>query len=198
MWLAGQSGDEITEALRHAVGESRTDFEAAAQQGEASRFGLPIPDQSKTNKSFWMLPNLSSFTNIYARINLLHERAVEGITLVHDEQAQFDRVLESGNIATEKLLDLGAHLSLAHSDYGFEQQADSRIFAARLIVLASKWPMFWPGLSCVLFKAIWREMWACVTQYSEAFRLLLTFSDPRRGTGINFLLTNRDVRISLV
>jgi len=192
MWLERRPGDDITEALRHAVGESRTDFETAVQEGEGLGFGLPIPDQSKTNKPFWMLPNLSSFTNIYARINLLHERAVEGITLVHDEQAQFDRILEGGKITTEKLLGLGAHLSLAHSDYGFEQKADLEFRRSAECVGIQ--------VADVLAGFIMRFVQSHLAgdspvdpRYSETFRFLLTFSDPRRGTGINFMLTNRDV-----
>ena len=54
---------------------------------------LPIPDASPNGKLLWVLPNLTSFTHIYARINLFVGRQVSGVTLFHDEQLQFGEIL---------------------------------------------------------------------------------------------------------
>ena len=194
-WLKDgrRDGDEIAGALRQSVANSRMEFDAlASQQADAWRAGLPIPDQSKRGKLFWMLPNLSSFTNIYARINLFHDGAVGSLTLVHDEQAQYDQILSEGKITSEKLLDLGMVPPLAHADYAFTQQASL---------------IFRPSADCagiqaadVLAGFVGRYVQASLAStivqngaHSEALRSLLNLSEPMRGTGINFVLAQQDV-----
>jgi hypothetical protein len=84
-----------------------------------SRF-LPVPDNSKSGRKIWMLPNLSSLTNLYARINRFHQRRLAGISLVHDQQLQLDRILEMAKAATETTTDKAF---TPHSDHRFTQSA---------------------------------------------------------------------------
>lgn len=82
---------------------------------------LPISDLSKNGKPVWVLPNLSSLTNLYARINLLHRRDLGGVRLVHDEQLQFDDILRSGKAAMEALRESASSVFTPNSDFNVEK-----------------------------------------------------------------------------
>lgn len=81
---------------------------------------LPIPDDGKNAQKIWMLPNLSSLTNLYARINLYHQRRLSGITLVHDHQLQLDEILEAAKAQAETVGDASF---TPNSDYQFSEKA---------------------------------------------------------------------------
>ena len=190
-WLTfDPSENEVAYALRHAVAESRKKFEHAVGSAAGSQFGLPVPDLSKRGKKFWMLPNLSSFTNIYARINRFHRRAIGGVTLVHDEQTQFDHILEAGKIATENLADCEAHVSLAHADYEFDEHAT--------LVFRPSHECFGIQVADVPAGFVMRFVQdqlkggpRAMPEHAEALRFLLTLLN-RDGTGINFVLATAD------
>ena len=90
LFSAGESTmpqyQEIRKGVHHMV------LEAAEEYGEMRKVDpmaylrfLPSPDLNRHNKQIWMLPNLSSFTNIYARINLFRRRKLTDVHLVHDQ-----------------------------------------------------------------------------------------------------------------
>jgi hypothetical protein len=81
---------------------------------------LPVPDDSKSARKIWVLPNFSCLTNLYARINRYHERRLNGIRLVHDHQLQLDEILKSAKRSAETVGD-GAFTP--HSDYNFTETA---------------------------------------------------------------------------
>jgi hypothetical protein len=192
-WLGtDQANGDIGSALRHAVEESRADFEEAAEPDATSSLGLPIPDHGKSGKPFWMLPNLTSFTNIYARINLLHQRAIGGLALIHDEQVQFGHIIESGKLTTEKLADRAAHLSLPHADYVFEQHA-SLTFRRSSDCIGIQVADIVAGFVMRFVESHLAVEPPADPRYYEAFGLLLAFSDPPRGIGMNFVLSDQDV-----
>lgn len=81
---------------------------------------LPLPDNSKNAQKIWMLPNFSSLTNLYARINKYHQRRLNGITLVHDHQLQLDEILRAAKGQAEAV----GHASYTpNSDYQFSEKA---------------------------------------------------------------------------
>lgn len=88
---------------------------------------LPVPDDSKGGRKIWMLPNLSSLTNLYARINRFHQSRLAGISLVHDQQLQLDRILEMAKVAAETVRDIAF---TPHSDYRFTQTAELKFSAS--------------------------------------------------------------------
>lgn len=76
---------DISLCLRHMVEESMSSYGEMREKNSAAYFRfLPIPDDSKRQRKIWMLPNLSSLTNLYARLNLMHGRKLKDIQLVHD------------------------------------------------------------------------------------------------------------------
>lgn len=54
---------------------------------------IPIPDVGKRNHLIYLLPHVSSFTNLVARVNLANKRRLEGVSFLHDKQDHFDEML---------------------------------------------------------------------------------------------------------
>ncbi|EKQ58377.1 hypothetical protein WS7_21405 [Xanthomonas citri pv. malvacearum str. GSPB2388] len=67
----------------------------SARQDDADAFFdfLPRPDFGKRHQAVWMLPNQTSLANIYARINMLLGKNLQGIEIRHDEQQQYAKIL---------------------------------------------------------------------------------------------------------
>ena len=103
-WLRScMPSDGVAAGVERFAADSYSDFEEMASSHDANvRAFLPVPDQGKRKKSFWMLPNLSSFTNIYARINLMHGQDIANVRIFHDEQPQFDHILDDGKRFAEQ------------------------------------------------------------------------------------------------
>src|SRR3546814_20713563 len=78
----------------------------------------------------WMLPNLTCLTNIYARINLSRPGGLGGITLVHDEQLQYGRILADTKALMEDLARQGNAPSALFADYDLSGAADLRFVAS--------------------------------------------------------------------
>ena len=83
---------------------------------------IPPPDFNEHGKQVWMLPNLTSLTNIYARLNNYYEQRLADVRLVHDQQLDLESILRQGKRTCENL-----HGNVIpytpHSDYWFEEQA---------------------------------------------------------------------------
>ncbi len=109
--------------IKRFTEDSQSDFLALSGESTNDWNGLPIPDDSKAGNPFWILPNLSSFTNIYARLNLRHGGQIGKLKLFHDEQTQFDQIIRSGKLAAEKLASANSVPKLAHVNYSFSQSA---------------------------------------------------------------------------
>lgn len=105
---------ELVEETIRAYGQMRE------QNTKAFLEFLPIPDQSKRAREVWILPNLSSLTNIYARINRYHERRLADVNLMHDHQLQLDDILSSALHSAEVV---GDYAITPYADYRFLESA---------------------------------------------------------------------------
>lgn len=177
--------------LQFAVA-SFADFEggAAGSQPNVQDF-LPIPDLSKAAKPYWILPNLSSFTNLYARINLFRAREMRGVRIIHDEQLQYDHILDQGKRASEDFADLGLTWPLRHADYSFVQRGE--------LVFSSSDASAGIQAADVLAGSVMRYVQSIVAQAKlpspesiRTFRSLLELAEPERGTGFNFVVSSQD------
>lgn len=110
--------------LRDAVAQAEMELEELTED-DASAYEkfLPPPDLNPRGKKVWLLPNLSSFTNIYARINLFRRRDMSGVRFIHDQQLEVGQILELGMAAVEGLKDLGPMPFTPHADYVVERAA---------------------------------------------------------------------------
>ncbi|OBT23456.1 DUF3800 domain-containing protein [Vibrio cyclitrophicus] len=116
--------DRISENIAKNIEESLDDFNHIKKQEKENAFKrfIPIPDENKNGKDVWLLPNLSSFNSIYARINKYKKGKLSEVTIMHDEQAQFDDILTKVH---EELGDIDGLAEVAtHSgDYNFIEKA---------------------------------------------------------------------------
>lgn len=116
--------DMIADGIARSIDESIDDFniiKCNEKENAFKRF-IPIPDENKNGKDVWLLPNLSSFNSIYARINKYKKGKLSDVVIVHDEQVQFDEII------TKIHEDLGSVDGLAdvatHSgDYNFVEKS---------------------------------------------------------------------------
>lgn len=192
-WLQTRMPDDSNASFVHEiVSDSITDFEndIASPQRDHHSF-LPVPDFSKAGRPFWMLPHLSSFTNLYARINLFRRKKMERVRIIHDEQLQYAHILQDGMRSSEDYAKRGLTWPLSHADYGLTAGAElscapshtsSGIQAAD--VIAGFVMRFVQGVN------VHRKMPS--SDSATAFRLLLELADPERGTGFNFVVSRSD------
>ncbi|MGH7028180.1 DUF3800 domain-containing protein [Brevundimonas sp.] len=179
-------------AIRFFTLDSLKDFrKAGVSKPDVQRRFLPLPDPGHTGKDVWILPHLSAFTNLYARINKLRCGRLAGVQIVHDDQPYFADILRSSKLAVEGLAEDEAAIKLSRADYRFVEAGDltftpstgsSGVQAADLIA------------GFAMRHA--RDTLAGVTPSRESrmvFRRLASTFDGTPGFGMNLMLSNRDV-----
>ncbi|CAG2144852.1 DUF3800 domain-containing protein [Cupriavidus plantarum] len=119
----------VSEALRRMCIESLDDLEQMLTEDALAfqRF-LPSPDRNKRDKLVWMLPNLTSFTSIYARINKYMKGEIANVRLVHDVQLEYENILRDAKGLTEELARSGELPEFPNANYKFSE-ASSLEFA---------------------------------------------------------------------
>lgn len=193
-WLRPRMpADEIAAGLYLFAADTLKDLEelGASEAADALAF-LPVPDASKADKPYWMLPHLSSFTNIYARINLLHRRRLSGVRLLHDEQLQYDNILGAGKLAAERFTKLGLTVPIRCADFAFDsvaQLAFAKSHSCAGIQVADVLAGF--AMRYVQDGAIFRKSPAPLR--ALAFHALIGSGDPSTGPGVNFVMPTRDI-----
>lgn len=181
------SGDshEVAQAIAEQVAESKDDFCLMIERegDQAHRRFLPIPDIGKRAQEVWLLPNFSSFTNIYARMNLYLAGGLDGSRIFHDEQAHFDEIITAAKEQVETFDASSATFKPPHADYNFKQMADlffktspesTGIQLADIVV----------GL-CMRWYQAHLQQELDTEVLDGAVDCLLRHSDPDRGIGIN-------------
>ena len=115
---------DIYEGIHKMVMDSTLEYGEMRKTDSAAhlRF-LPSPDLNRHSKHVWMLPNLSCFTNIYARINLFRRRKLADVHLVHDQQLEIEEILRDAKLQAERIKDSGFEAFTPSADYHFHEQA---------------------------------------------------------------------------
>jgi hypothetical protein len=153
---------------------------------------LPPPDLNKHSKQVWMLPNLTSFTSIYARMNRYYGRRLTGIRLVHDQQFEVESILRQGKATAERL---GRTMDLPYtpqSDYRFEEEA-SIDFTQSHEAIGVQLADIVAGATMRFFRdtdagtSVSREL-------REAIMRLISEGDERTGYGLNQVVPTANVR----
>lgn len=135
LFSAGKSAtpdyQDIRDSMHDMVIESIKEY-GAMREGNPDAYlrFLPSPDLNKRNKQVWMLPNLSSFTNIYARINLFRGGRLEGVRLVHDQQLELEDILRNAKHAAESIKDYKIEPFTPQSNYLFYENASLNFVAS--------------------------------------------------------------------
>ncbi len=153
---------------------------------------LPPPDVNKRAKHVWMLPNLTSFTSIYARMNLYYGRRLAGIRLVHDQQLEVESILRQGKAAAESLSSCMDLPYTPQSDYRFEEAA-SIDFAQSHEAIGVQLADIVAGATMRFF----RDSDAgtpIASELREAMMRLVSEGDERTGYGVNQVVPTANVR----
>ncbi|MBO4121250.1 DUF3800 domain-containing protein [Cupriavidus gilardii] len=177
---------EMAQEIASQVEESKDDFLLMIEQeGEKAyeRF-LPVPDSGKRGQDVWLLPNFSSFTNIYARINLRLSGNLTGCKIFHDEQAHFDEIIAFAKMQIEGIEMDKFGYKPPFSDYNITQSASlffkaspesTGIQLADIVAgLAMRW--YWTHLQKKRLSIL-----------DQAMDLLRSHSDRINGIGINMV-----------
>jgi len=122
---ADTGGGDIAAIVWDLATAALKDYEEARAEGRDNAFidYLPMPEDNKHQKRVWVLPNLSAFTNIYARINLYEKGHLTNVRLIHDEQIQFDEILQFSKRSAEGLRERAAEMFTPHSNFHFGESA---------------------------------------------------------------------------
>jgi hypothetical protein len=185
--------DEVTQGLHLFAADSFSDFQAIPAANERERLrSLPLPDLGKHGQSVWMLPNFSSLTNIYARINLLHARRIGGLTLFHDEQDHFDDILRSAKKGAEDLVRTGSVPMMPSADYHFEEQA-ALVFARSHASPGIQAADILAGFVMRFARDLLYGERAPSDQALEAFHRIVALTDAADGRGVNFVFSGFDM-----
>ncbi len=180
-----QHSHEVAQGIASQVEESKDDFRIMIEKegDKAHRRFLPLPDIGKRDQEIWLLPNFSSFTNIYARMNLYLSGSLEGCRIFHDEQAHFDEIIAEAKFQAENAKVDPAQFKLPYSDYNFQQMADL-FFKASPESTGIQLSDIVAGLSMRWYQAHLQEE-GDTQVLDEAVDLLVHHSDRDRGIGIN-------------
>lgn len=187
-WLSAcHDDDEIARGIRRFAADSQIEFLELSDQNAGGWNGLPIPDESKSGSPFWILPNLSSFTNIYARLNLAFHGEIGKLKLFHDEQLQFDELIKNGKLAAEKLASTNSVPQLPGANYSFSQSAQLEFISSEnnagiqaADVLA--------GFAMRYVQEALDASSTMAEPFRKVFRMLMQF-DEANATGCNLVLS---------
>jgi hypothetical protein len=139
-----------------------------------------------------MLPDLTCFTNIYARINRLCGRRIGSVTLFHDEQSHFDEIVRSAKRTTE---DLGKTLDvplMPFADYHFVEKA-TLVFANSATSPGIQAADVLAGFVMRYTKDVLYGDRPPSDSAKDGFNRILKLSEPVVGRGMNFVLPTDDL-----
>lgn len=181
---------DVSFALVHSLLMTKEDLQKPEITNEDIVNFLPGTDISKRGKTLLMLPNLSSFTNIYARMNLFMKGGLSGVQIFHDEQLQFDEIIEKAKCDVE---------NFPHSEYGYISGASDYHFrkTAKLLFKASHDSLgiqvadAIAGFSRRYFDDVQKKH-KIHPELKEAQRILMSMNNQRIGIGINMVTSAHD------
>lgn len=181
----GKDSHDVAQGIASQIEESNDDFRIMIEQENknAHRRFLPLPDIGKRDQEVWILPNFSSFTNIYARTNLFFSGKLEGIRIFHDEQAHFDEIIAGAKSQVENIQVDPEKFKPPYSDYGFHQFSEL-LFKASPESIGIQLADIVAGLSMRWYQAHLQQETDTST-LDQAIDVLLQCSNPHRGVGIN-------------
>lgn len=190
LWSWSDTQDDETARLVQVLILYARDKAQSPKANEADF--LPIADISPRGKSVWMLPNLQCLTNIYARINKYAGSRIGQCELIHDEQLQYATVLEDAKAQMEELALQAAVPWTPFADYRLRGMARLS-FTSSLADPCIQAADVLAGFTMRFVKKALGGSGNVDTSTREAFYDLLGASEPARATGVNLVMTTRDL-----
>lgn len=175
----------VADAFVRFTRDSLNDFRKLPKAKAVER-ALPMPDTSPRGKLLWILPNLTSFTHIYARINHFLEKQVSGVTLFHDEQLQFGDVLRQNKGLMEGFTAQDMKLPLKTADFEFSASAKLEFLRSHDSIGIQIADVLAGFMARYTQDAIWGRM-AMDADRMAIFNRLVTTGEREQGTGVNIV-----------
>ncbi|GAA4773448.1 hypothetical protein GCM10023219_20880 [Stakelama sediminis] len=192
-WAEGdQASPEISEGISRFTRDSLKDFRKLPKAKAVER-ALPVPDVNPGGKLLWVLPNMTSFTHLYARINRYTRKQVSGVTLFHDEQLQFGDILQYAKTQTEKFAELDLSLPMQTADFDFSQAAELQFLRSHDSIGIQIADVLAGFIARYVQDAIWSGA-AMHADKVAIFDRLVALGDRSHGTGVNFVAPDNLVR----
>ena len=189
---SGVPPTDVAAGIIRFARDSLKDFRKLPKAKAVER-ALPIPDKNPAGKLLWVLPNLTSFTNIYARINRFARKQVSGVTLFHDEQLQFGDILLHNKKLAEDLAQLGVKLPLQTADFEFSQAADLQFQRSHDSIGIQVADV----LAGFIARYVQDAVWGGAPMHPDKvaiFRRLVATGDRSLGSGVNFVAPDNMIR----
>jgi len=190
---AAYRGIRIGEFIAKMSTESLDDFETLLDEApDAFMRFIPPPDRNKRGKLVWMLPNLTSFTHIYARINKYRQGRVGDVRIVHDVQLEIEDILREGKRLSEELHKLGDLPITPHANFQFEE-VGSLEFGASHESAGIQVADVLAGVVMRFFRAHQKGDEAQATALARGVGALLLATDAGTGSGLNQVVPTHNV-----
>lgn len=183
----------VADAFVRFTRDSLKDFRKLPKARAVER-ALPIPDASPKGKLLWVLPNLTSFTHIYARINRFLEKQVSGVTLFHDEQLQFGDILLQNKMVMEAFTTENVIPALKTADFKFSASAKLEFLRSHDSIGIQIADILAGFVARYIQDAVWGGM-AMDAGRMSIFNRLVTAAERNRGTGVNIVGPESLVRL---
>ena len=175
----------VADAFVRFTRDSLKDFRKLPK-AKAVENALPIPDTSPKGKLLWVLPNLTSFTHVYARINRFLEKQVSGVTLFHDEQLQFGDVLRQNKGVMESFNALNMQLPLKTADFEFSASAELEFVCSHDSIGIQIADVLAGFVSRYIQQAVWGGIEMDANRMA-IFNRIVDTGERERGTGMNIV-----------
>jgi Protein of unknown function (DUF3800) len=181
-------GEHVAVVVSDLATTAQEEYLEKCHKGRSNAFFdyLPVPDDNKYQKPIWILPNLSAFTNIYARINLYQRGNLKDTRLIHDEQLQFDAILELSKKQAEVLRERAAEMFTPHSDFNFRESAYLS-FANSADSIGLQVADILAGFCMRYVKDFFTARNDISPISHRTYDLLRRFTDPNGGVGVNLV-----------
>lgn len=190
-WAADHPMEEARSTLIAMIDDSKAEWKAQEAEGteDAHLRWLPLPDESVTGRPVWMLPALSSLTNIYARINKHRGGDLAHVLLVHDEHMLFGGILEEAKQLMERLAAEDAVIVVPHADYALRERAALEFAASA----ASPGIQIADVIGGFVMRYVRDEIYGKPRSagHVAAMARILRLSRPEQARGVNFVAPRR-------
>lgn len=151
---------------------------------------LPLTDLAKRRQPVWMLPNQTSLANLYARINVVLAGKLADVTLVHDEQQQYARVLMDTLKKTERVGELKRLPFTPYADYRFVERTQLKFSSSKLSIGVQV-----ADLIAGLIMRFYRDRKAgrrSSDAHRQTFEKIFDLTTPSMPLGINQVLPTKE------
>lgn len=182
----------VAEAFVRFTRDSLKDFRKLPKAKAVER-ALPIPDTTTKGKLLWVLPNLTSFTHIYARINRFLKKQVSGVTLFHDEQLQFGDILRQNKMVMEAFTNDDVIPSFRTADFEFSACAKLEFLHSHDSIGIQIADVLAGFVARYIQDAVWGGT-VMDAERMAIFNRLLTTGERGRGTGVNIVAPDNLLR----